>query len=320
MSIATALKFAQGAVSKKDFVPELTHFQIAHGRVTGFDGKMSLSAPIELDLDCCPKATPFVKAIEACTETAQLAMTTNGRLSVRSGKFRAFVECLPLETFPVVEPDGLPVAIDGNLLPALRTLYEFTAEDASRPWAAGVLLDGESAFATNNVILVESWLGYHFPYRVNLPRFTIREMLRIGEEPTGMQLTAESVTLHYSGNRWLRSQLNSLEWPDIRGLLAKAPENPELVPDVPEGLWEALTTLKPFVTELGQLFIGPDVVRTAVEEGASVVVPGMPVCSFNHKMLSMLEGVAHRADFAAWPNPVAFYGERLRGFIAGMKA
>lgn len=320
MSIATALKFAQGAVSKKDFVPALTHFQLSNGRVTGYDGKLSLSAPIALDLDCCPKAAPFVNAVQACHDTAQLAMTAGGKLSIRSGKFRAHVECLPVETFPVVLPEGQAVAIDGNLLPALKVLYGFTAEDASRPWAAGILLDGGSAFATNNVILIEAWLGYHFPYRVNLPRYTIREMLRVGEEPIGMQLTADSVTFHYTEDRWMRSQLNSTEWPDIRNMLDRIPAAPATVPEVPEGLWEALDTLAPFVSELGQLFIGPDVVRTATEDGASVDVPGMPICSFNHKMLSMLQDVAQRADFAAWPNPVAFYGERLRGMLAGMRA
>lgn len=321
MSIASALKFTQGAVSKKDFVPALSHFQISNGRVTGYDGKLSLSAPIALDLDCCPKATPFVNAVQACSETAQLAMTPAGKLSIRSGKFKAHVECLPVDTFPIVQPEGVPVAIDGGLLPALKTLYDFSAEDASRPWAAGVLLDGESAFATNNVILVESWLGYHFPYRVNLPRFTIREMLRIGEEPVGMQLTGESVTFHYSEGRWLRSQLNSLEWPDIRGLLNRAPMDPTGVPVVPDGLFEALETLKPFLQDSGQLFIVNGSVGTTMDPdvGTTVEVADMPRCSFNHKMLSMLDGVAQRADFAAWPQPVAFYGERLRGFIAGMK-
>lgn len=322
MTIAASLKFAQGAVSKKDFVPELTHFQLSGRRVTGYNGAMSLSAPIELDLDCCPKAEPFVNAVRACQDTAQLSMTPGGKLSIRSGKFKAHVECLPIDTFPVVQPEGLAVELGGGVLTALKVLYDFTADDASRPWAAGVLLDGESAFATNNVILVECWLGYHFPYRVNVPRTTIREMLRIGEEPVGMQLTADSVTFHYSDARWLRSQLNSTEWPDIRALLNRAPGDPAQVPEVPDGLFEALDTLAPFVSDLGQLFISAGVVATTADAdvGAMVEVPGMPICSFNHKMLSMLEGVAQRADFAAWPNPVAFYGNRVRGFIAGMRA
>lgn len=321
MNIGSALKFAQGAVSKKDFVPALTHFQLAGGRVTGYDGKLSLSAPIALDLECCPKALPFVSAVQACEDTAQLHLTPSGKLAIRSGNFRAHVECLPLETFPVVLPEGQPVAIDGGLLPALRALYDFTAEDASRPWAAGVLLDGCSAFATNNIVLVEAWLGYHFPYRVNLPRFTIREMLRIGEEPTGMQLTGESVTFHYAEDRWLRSSLNSTEWPDIRSLLNRAPLDPSAVAVVPEALFPALEKLAPFVGDLGQVYVANGRISTTTdEEGASVDVSGMPVCSFNIKMLRMLEGIAKRADFGQWPDPVPFYGDRLRGFIAGMRA
>ena len=318
MSILHALKFVQGAVSKKDFAPELTHFQISQGRVTGFDGKMSLSSPIELDLECCPKAAPFVNAVQACTETAQLAMTATERLSIRSGRFKAFLECLPVDTYPVIEPEGEPVAIDGDLLPALRVLYDISAEDASRPWAAGVLLDGDSAFATNNVILMERWLGYHFPHRVNLPRFAVREMLRIGEEPTGMQLTSTNVTFHYEGDRWLRSQLNSSEWPDVSTLLARTPD-PARVAPVPEMLWDALETLKPFVASIPQLFIEEGVVNTAREDGASVEVPGMPQCSFNHRMLCLLQPVAQRIGFDFWPQPVPFFGEKSRGFIAGMR-
>ncbi len=42
----SALKFVKGAVSTKDYVPALTHFQIKGGRVTGYNGKLSLSSPI----------------------------------------------------------------------------------------------------------------------------------------------------------------------------------------------------------------------------------------------------------------------------------
>ena len=73
------LKFVKGAVGKKDYVPALTHFQIADGRITGFNGKISLSSPIALDLECCPKAIPFVKAIEACTDTAPGPCGGHGR-------------------------------------------------------------------------------------------------------------------------------------------------------------------------------------------------------------------------------------------------
>lgn len=315
-----ALKFVKGAVSTKDFVPALTHFQIANGRVTGFNGRISLSAPIPLDIDCTPKAAPFVAAIEACTETAQLNLAANGKLRVRSGKFSAHVDCIANSEFPAVVPEGVAIQMTGPLLPALTILNEFTADDASRPWATGVLLDGSSAYATNNVVILEHWLGYFFPYRLNVPRTTVREMIRIGEEPVAMQATNGSITFHYSGERWLRSTLNAMEWPDVGGLFAKVQATgADQLQDVPEELFDALDTLAPFVDPTGKLWIGEGVVATAEQDGASVEVPGLPACSFNHRMLSLLRGVAKKAAFAAYPAPVAFYGDAVRGAIAGMR-
>lgn len=315
-----ALKFVKGAVSNKDFVPALTHFQIRNGRVTGFNGKISLSAPIPLDLDCMPRAQPFIAAIEACTETAQLNMTASGKLRVRSGKFGAHVDCIAEDAFPQVLPEGQAIEMAGPLLPALAMLNEFAADDASRPWATGVLLDGGSAYATNNIVIIEHWLGFFFPYRLNVPRATVREMLRIGEEPVAMQATEGSITFHYSGERWLRSALNSMEWPDVSGLFAKVEATgADQLLDVPEELFDALDTLAPFVDPTGRLWIGDGVVATAEQDGASVEVAGLPSCSFNHRMLSLLRGIAHKAAFAAWPDPVAFYGDAVRGAIAGMR-
>jgi len=311
-----ALKFVRGAVSTKDFVPALTHFHIHGGRVTGYNGKMSLSAPIPLDVNCRPKAIPFVKAIEACEETAQLHLTPSNKLAIRSGKFKANIDTLLEAEYPEVVPEGLAVDVDGELLHVLTTLYAFSAEDASRPWAAGVLLDGHTATATNNVVIVQKWLGYHFPYRTNLPRYAVKEMLRIGEEPVGMMLSDKNATFFYEGDRWLRTQLNSLEWPNIDGLLDGL-EGAAGCP-VPAGLFEALDTLVPFVDEQNRVYLLDNMASTG-EDSASVEVPGLPGGSvFNLRMLRLLAGVATDINFGTYPAPVAFLGDKLRGAIAGM--
>src|SRR5690606_31461165 len=107
-----ALKFVQGAVARRDFVPALTHFQIRDGYIRGFNGKIALCAPIDLDLDATPKAAPFIKAIEACRDTVELSLTPNGRLAIRSGSFKAYIDCLEGEEFPNVEPEGDEVVPD----------------------------------------------------------------------------------------------------------------------------------------------------------------------------------------------------------------
>lgn len=315
-----ALKFVQGAVSKKDFVPALTHFQIRGGRVTGYNGKISLSAPIALDLDCHPKAQPFVNAVEACTDTAQLTLTNSGKLSIRSGKFRAHVDILAEDTFPEIVPEGQSIPLKFDIMEAMKLLYGFTAEDASRPWAAGLLLDGHFMYATNNVILVQYYLEDFFPFRINIPRYTVKEMLRIGASPVLAQATATSVSFHYEGERWLRSQQNSLEWPDTDALfsLSEQMEQDKLLMPVTDELFAALAKLEPFLEPNGKLWIGNGQIATAAQDGASVEMD-LPECSFNHKMLFSLQGVATRIAFAAYPKPVLFYGNKLRGMIAGMK-
>jgi len=315
-----SLRFVQGAVARKDFVPALTHFKIGNGRITGFNGNIALSCPIDLDLNVNPKATQLVKAIQTCQDTIQLNMTPAGRLSVKSGKFRALVDCIA-EEFPMVAPEGAILAVNSGLRGILKKLEPFIAEDASRPWARGILLRGQSAFATNNIVVVEHWIGAEpFPAEVNIPRSAVVELLRIGEDPTHIQVASKSVTFHFSGERWLRTQLYSTEWPDLTRILNQ-PSNPV---EIPETLWQAATAAKPFVNDLGRLLIKDGAVSTGLGEdaGATVEVPelaGYDVC-FNVEQLLLLENVATRIDLTLYPKPCLFFGEGLRGAIVGMKA
>lgn len=322
MNVYQSLKFVQGAVSKKDFVPALSHFQIKDGRITGYDGKMSLSSPIALDLDCCPKADVFAKAIAVCTETASLSLAKNGKLAIRSGKFKAHVECLPPELYPGQTPQGITTMASGPLLPALRVLIDLSADDASRPWAAGVLLDGECFYATNNVIFAQYWTGNYFPYRVNIPRATVKEVIRIGEEPLSLQVTANSITFHYPGDRWLHSHLINDEWPATDSIMrmlnyqdAQANEHYPLTQE----FWEAVDTLEPFIDDLGHLWANSEGLHTAVVDGMSVAVKDLPSGLYNHSMLVKLAGVALTIDFAQWPNPMVWFGDNVRGLFVGMR-
>lgn len=313
-----ALKFVQGAVATKDYVPALTHFRIQGGTVSGFNGKIALSSPIAIDLECSPRAAPFVNAIEACTDVVQLSLTPAGRLAIYSKGFRAFVDLLG-EPYPDLRPEGVPFHVGGYpILPALKRLEPFIADDASKPWSTGVLFDGGSAFATNNIVAIEHWLGFVFPYRINVPRGTIRELLRIGLEPVGYQVTDGSITFHYEGGRWMRSQLNSPEWPDIRKLLEGLSAAGTV--GIDEAFWHAISTLTPFVAADGAVYLRPGAISTALEDGAGAHID-FPFTgsegSFNLRMLQLLEGAATEIGFHSYPRPCYFAGPCLRGAIMG---
>jgi DNA polymerase III sliding clamp (beta) subunit (PCNA family) len=319
MDILSALKFTQGAVAKKDFVPAMTHFRIEKGTVRSFNGNMAISTPIPLDIECTPKAETLIRAISNCEETVVLSMTQKGRLKVQSGKFRAFIENLEGDV-PHVEPAGKIVNMDGAaLLDAFRKISSFVGNDAARPWTNGILLRGQSAFATNNVCLIEYWLAIDIPFVVNIPITAITEILRVNEPPSHLQLSDNSVTFHYSEDRWIRTQLYVAQWPDISKILDQ-PSNPIPIDPI---LYKALDNLAVFADDVNRIYMKDTVLKTHIEEeiGASYEVEGLGITGlYQIKMLRLLEDVAQTADFTRYPNPVLFFGKNLRGAIVGMRA
>lgn len=312
------LRFVQGAVAKKDFLPAMTHFAIERGTVRAYNGTIALSCPIPFDIDCKPKAGPLVQAIRNCKDTVTLSMTPAGRLRIQSGSFRAFVDCVHEET-PHVLPEGTPIELDGEaLLTALKVVEPFIGNDASRPWTNGVLLRGQSAFATNNVCLIEYWVGSTFAHVVNIPRSAVKEMLRINEAPTHAQMTTTSMTFHYTDGRWVRTQLLSDAWPDL-ALILDVESDPKLLD---ERIFEGLETIAPFSDKLGRVWVQNEQLLTSKDEGEGAVfdIPGLKYEGiYQIDMLKLLQGVAQKIDFAQYPKPCLFYGDRLRGAIIGMR-
>lgn len=318
--ILDSLKFVKGSIAKKDFLPALTHFVIEKGLVRGYNGVIALCSPIAFDIDCKPKADELINAVTHCDETVVLSMTETGRLRIVSGSYKAFVKCVTEETVHVL-PEGERVEFAGSaLLDALKVLEPFVGDDASRPWSNGVLLRGQSAFATNNVTLIEYWVGSDFPSTVNVPHAAIKEMLRIGEAPTHAQLGSNSITFHYTGDRWIRSQLFATEWPDLSRIL-----NEECSPSpIEPRLFLGLEKLAKRADAMSRVFIKDGTISTVPfdsgDEGAQYQVPGLQ-CegAYAIPMLRLLEGVAEKIDFTSYPKPCLFFGQRLRGAIIGMR-
>lgn len=313
------LKFIQGAVAKKDFVPVLTHVSIKGGFIQAYNGVVTLCSPIDLDLDCTPLATKFIKAIQTCKDTVQMNITPTGRLSIKSKGFKTLVECSP-DAFPSIDLEGerLPLPGDG-FIKALKRLEPLIAEDASRPWARGILLNGKTASATNNVIVAQLWLDFKFPIMINLPHIAVNELIRIKKEPVEMIVANNHATFIYDDGRWLRSQLNETKWPDLDGFFKNRVDSNSQV--VPEGFFDAIRDIIPFVDLVGRAHIMAGKVSTStdIEMATTVEVEGLDGGGiYNASQLLLLEPIAHKLNFTAHPAPAVFYGENLRGSIIGM--
>lgn len=323
MDIASSLRFVKGAVAGKTAVPEMTHFAIERNTIRSFNGTMALCSPIAFDVDCMPKASTFAHAINNCeADVITLSMTPNSRLRVQGGDFRAYIECID-DPVAHVLPEGDMVPIDGDVfLDAFKRLMPFVGDDASRLWTNGILLNKQSACATNNVCLVEYWLGILLPYTINVPSVAIREMLRIKESPVAMQLTESSVTFHYADQRWLRTQLYETTWPFEK--MQQIFELPHSPTPTPEGLAAAIERVIPFLqSRNGDIYLRNQTINTSKEEddGVTIAVANMPENDgcYGAEQLRIVATTANKVDWSGYPGPCIFYGDKLRGAIIGRR-
>lgn len=310
------LRFVKGAVARKDFCPVLTHFLIDNGRIIGSNGNLALSSPIPLTMTAKPKASTFATAIANCEEAVSITQLPNGSLTIKSGSFKANVECSSDE-FPSVPVGGARLDFPCPILPVLEVLERFISEDASRPWSQGILFRGQSAFVTNNVILVELWLGVQVPVEVNIPTKAVAEMLRIREEPEYFEVTENTLTVRYSGDRWLFHPTVNEGWPDAGRYLNKEYSYKPF----PFELFPALQRLKPLAGKEQTVYMTTGSVRTSqdFDSGASIEVPNIEhEGKYSLPQLLLLEGVATDIDFGA--KPAGFLGDKLRGVIYGMRS
>lgn len=313
-----ALRFVQGAVATKDFVPELTHFRIVNGHIMGFNGRLALCSPIDLDITAAPKASTFAKALASCGDKVSLRLTPAGRLAVVSDGFRVYVDCIEDYAFDYY-PEGSSYPVPAGFLDAIELISRFIGEDASRPWSMAVHIRGGGLYATNNVVAVEYWLGGDLP-AWTIPHNAVKELLRIGQSPISIQSDGRSLTFWYGQGKWLRTQLVEQEWPlkQFENIFAQA--TPKRCEPVNSELFAALDKIRPFMpNKSNRVMLLGNRIATHEEEGvgASVDVSDIPERrAFNRDMLAMLHNVATAYNLDA--EPAYFMGDRLRGVIMGM--
>ncbi len=314
-----SLQFVKGAISTKTFEPVLKHFRIKNRHIQAYNGLMSLSAPIDCDLDVQPVAHFFVHAIQLCEDTVSLHLTETGKLAIKSGNFKAYIECSE-EAFPGITPMGDEIKLDGNLLEALRVLAPVMGIDASRQWSHGILLAGQSAYVTNNIILIEKWLGYPLPNVLGLPAECVKELLRINEEPTKIQTNGKTVAFHFEGERWLTSALlRTAEWPNPTQLF---PEKSTFT-EIDESLFKAIQELIPFTDDLNSVWLREDGTVSTSDQKDIGAHLRLTECEgmrgrYSADQFLKIKDIVKRIDWSTYPKPCVFQGENLRGVIIGL--
>lgn len=316
-----ALKFVQGAVSKKGLVQEMSHFRILEGQITSYNGIIALGSPIDLDFNCIPKADAMLKAIDKCTDVVKLVLKNN-KLQIKSGKFNANINCLQEESVHVV-PEGRYYKFKQGteLLECFKKLLPIIGTDALRPFCTNILLRGSFAFATNNTVAVQYWLNTDIDTELQIPQVAVKELLRIKKEPVAVQYTDKSLTFHFGDETWLRTALSCYEWPNIEKVIETEYANYSHTA-IDSDLFDGLQTVKPFTDSNGKVFIENNLIRTHEDpdDGATYELSDNNVYGvYQIDMLLTLKNIATHGNFNRYPKHAVFTGDSLRGLISGMR-
>lgn len=318
------LKFVRAAVCKHGHNPAMMHFRIVGGTVQANNGRLAIQAPFPSDLDCCPVADSFVKAVAACEDVVSMHVDA-GRLVIRSGKFKSSVPVCDADRFPDYRPEGAMFPIGQPILPILRKLLPFVSTDERRPWACGVNFVNNSAIATNSICIVEHWLPVAFPVIANLPREAIVELIRVKVEPISLQFSSHAVTFHLPGGAWISSKVLKYEWPDVQKVFAQAAKAGKNYMDSAalDLLLADVEKLEGFTDDAKAVHFHKGSVSTTPEgtPGTSIDSPFSPGKGvFRADQLKSLRGIVDRIGFDVYPSPVPFFGgNQLRGVMVGFQ-
>lgn len=312
------IKFVKVALSKADCEPERRCFLIRNRTITATNGALLIRAPIAIDLNCCPLGEQFFQAIEACSETVSLHLNA-GKLIVKSGRFKSSVSCLDESKFPAFTPAGPILPIKSPILPILKKLLPFVSGDETRPWACGILFSNNSAFATNNVSIVEHYIPVCFPAICNIPVAAIKELVRLNIEPHSMQVEERKVTFHLPGGAMFCSILSVRGWPDLSNVFSdmKNFKGDFMSGEILKQFLADCKKITPFAESRFPLvrFKGHLVAINDMQSETIIETPSCPSEGvFTPSQVACLSGV-DRVGWGSYPKPVPFYGDKFRGVL-----
>lgn len=321
LSLARALDFVKVAqVDKTGDLLSKTHCRLADGFAVAFDGVLAVGHPIEEELSVCPHTYRLIAALKRCKKAVSITQLDGDKLVIKSGNFRAVIPCLNPSALPYATPDAQAGVVSDVIKQGFTMLNSIVSATGQTTLESSLLLQNNSMVATDRMIMLEFWHGINLPNGLAIPKAAIVAVSKVSTPLVGIGVSDRTVTFHYEGGAWIRTQLYAEPWPDIGAILNKG--DPHVAIKAPDGLYDALEAVAPF-SDNGSLYTYDGRIASHNSEGAGATyeLKGVPsgLC-FGAKQLLMLKGLATRVDFVGVNGISYFYGDNVRGAISQRRA
>lgn len=313
-----ALQFCS-VVSEKLGTPYETHIGLKNNWAIAFNGIIAAGCPIIEDITCHPHTIMLLEALSKCDENYSLTQLDNGKLSIKSGKFKAIVSCLDPALMQEALPDPQIVGITNAFKDAVEAVGVLANENAQHVLTASVLMNGQSVISTNRVMLLEYWHGLDLPPNIPLPKQFVAALVKQKKNLTGFGFSRSSATFYFESGAWLRTQLYSDEWPDVSSILNRQAN----LWTIDVNFFKALDAVEPF-SEDGNVYSDTNLLMSHSEnQGASFEVSGLPKgFVYPIKQLKIMKPWVRKIDYMASgihdsSYCLVFEGDTVRGVISG---
>lgn len=322
-----AINFMRSLYKKETFVDSDKFLRIEKKRISGTNGSITKSAPIDWNFTTFPVAVDFFKLIDALGKSIDpdyLEINqTSSQLIFKYKRLISRIDILADKPPPIEKTKGKIINLKDELLPVLFELKNFVGIDASRPWACGMYFDSKNKkiSVTNNIVLVQKKKVRIFEDSLILPFNLINEIVDIGENPCSYIFDGNTITLNFSNGFWIKSSVVDNTWPKTKSLFDSIDYN--TLPKKDKKVEFTLQEFESLVESAGFIFWGEEGYYTSnlKERGIHLKVHLKTSGGYNiHQLLAVLNLASH-IDFSWFPDkPTPFKNKEkeIYGIIIGV--
>jgi hypothetical protein len=317
--LLAALEFCSVA-SERLGTPNETHISLRNFWAIQSNNIVSCGAQIVEDIVCCPHTLLMIEALSKCDDAYSLTQLDNGRLSIKSGKFKAVIPYLEPLLLPDVVPDPQMAPLSNAFKDAVEAVGVLASETALDVITASVLMAGPSVIATNRMMILEYWHGLDLPSGVPLPKQFITALAKQKKNLSCFGYSNNSATFYFEDGSWIKTQLYNEQWPDVGRILNRDANLQPINPD----FFTALEAVAPF-SEDGNIYSDSNLLlsHSNAAVGASHECSNIPKgFIYPIKQLMIMKPYVKQIDFMAngfHDNSycLVFQGDNMRGVISG---
>lgn len=314
-SLTTALDFISQA-QKKEGLPNQTHCKIADGWAIAYDGLLTIGHKVNEDLGACPNTLKLNAALKRCKDKFSITQLDEYKLTVKSGRFKASIDCLGLDSIAVTPPDPQCAVVSAALTDAMRAVVDCLVDSpaSGRAFTGAALLQANSMVGTNGYLMVEYWHGIDLPPGILLPKKAIQAILKVKSELVGFGFSEGSVTFYFKDESFIKTQVYDERYPNYAAIFTDGLSYSEVSPD----FYEAVNTVAQFSNNNLCYFIdGGLSSHNRVDEGAFLEGLNLPDSyAFNIGYLNAVKPFFEKVNFSN--NKANFVGGSVRGVIMGI--